>query len=152
MVAGHAGNSAGIRCVEEIGLCPIIDLPRVSGRMRVPLDELRTYSLHPKDWAMWLADKLGGKPKELTPNRLWILGKPEMSGARTEVLFALDLKWPDGERVLREARGKKSSRTAVVLLPRLIGSDTSSDGSIAFVPLDEIKPRTSGLDTPVRTD
>jgi len=105
-------------------------------RVWVPLDELRTYALSPNGLAEWLARELraDGIPSELIPSRLWMLGK-KIGDITTDVLLARGLTWPDGERVLREARSRKRSQTAVILVPACAGDDAATDSSFRIMPL-----------------
>lgn len=112
------------------------DCPRRDdiGRVRVALDELQTYSLSVSGMAAVIAGELGGTAEELMLGRLWTIGRVDIGGARTDVWLARGLRWPDGERVLREARSRKQSQSAVVLSPTWV----ESDGSLEIVPLNDV--------------
>lgn len=86
-------------------------------RVEKPIESLKRWQVDIGALATLLADALGVRSEELMPGRLWMLGSVETGGARTDVLLARGLRWPDGERILREARSRKRSQAAVLLAP-----------------------------------
>lgn len=106
-------------------------------RVEKPIDRLNRWQVDIEGLAARLAQALGDQCEEIMPGRLWMVGRLEIGGARTEVLLARGLAWPDGERVLREARSRRRSQAAVVLVPARAGDDAAFDGSVEIVPLDE---------------
>ncbi len=104
------------------------------GRVRIAPERLRTWEVSFGGLARLLADAIGSQPEELTPNRLWMLGSLEIGGARTDVLLARGLRWPDGNKIIREARGRRRSHSAVLLVP----TSSSLADSFEVVPLVDV--------------
>lgn len=104
------------------------------GRVRIDSDRLRTWEVNCGNLAALISRELGLRSEEILPGRLWMVGLVEADNARTDVLLARGLRWPDGDRVLREARSRKQSRSDVLLLP----TSGESDNSLEIVSLGEV--------------
>ena len=108
------------------------------GRVENPLHRLNRWQVDIGGLAARLAGVMGNVCEEIMPGRLWMVGELEIGGVRTDVLLARGLGWSDGEQISREARSRKRSQTAVVLVPRLTVNDDVPGHSLEIVPLDEV--------------
>lgn len=137
-------------CERECLAAPVVVVPRPNGiqqaylecpehvRVEKPIECLSRWQVDVDGLAARLAGGLGGTAEELMPGRLWMVGRPEIGGVRTEAFFARGLGWPDGERVLREAKSRKRSQSAVVLVPALARVDSASSDSLEILSLDDV--------------
>ena len=137
-------------CERECQAAPVTIVKRPNGtrqaylrcpeyvRVEKPIDRLNRWQVDVDSLAAQLADELAGEAEELMPGRLWMIGRIEADGLKTDVLLARGLGWADGERVFGEARNRKRSRPTLVLVPAHTCSDASSEGSLEIVPLDEV--------------
>lgn len=108
------------------------------GRIEIPFERLNRWQVDLEGLARWLAGELATNsgPEEILPRRLWLIGRPEVGRARTDVILARGLGWPDCDRLWRAARNRKRSQTAVMLVPAVREQTNAADDCFTICSLD----------------
>jgi hypothetical protein len=91
---------------------PLGSVPRAyhscpeAGRVPVPAERLRRWAIDFNGLATCTAAALStaGEVAEVVPSRAWLLGKTTLSGSPRELFLLRGLSWPDGQRILDQAR------------------------------------------------
>lgn len=108
------------------------------GRVKKSFERLSRWQVNIDALATGIAGEFDGTAKELIPGRLWMIGTLEIGDSNADIFLARGLAWPDGDIVLREARSRKRSQTAVLIVPASSGGTDACDGSFAVCSLDEV--------------
>lgn len=107
--------------------CPIC------GRVPVPLERLRQYSVDLDGVARWLGVALNTQttPKVLVPERLWDLGRCTLGTTRLPVLLARGLHWQDAAQALQPALNQSAGVLLTASSTRIAPSWTPRDIAVA---------------------
>ncbi len=89
------------------------------GRIRIPLERLRRWTLTTSRLAAWLTVQLqtGMDAEECVSDRLWWLGRPSLGHKRADVFLARGSAWPDAVGVFGEAKRLTECARPIVLVP-----------------------------------
>jgi hypothetical protein len=132
-------NAQGLRCGECEEGCWVIPESSVGADgteiLTHPCDrreDIGIVRFRPEQLRMWRLDlaglasalgsalKLGQKPKEIEPGRLWLLGKHRQPGRVHTLFFGWGYRLPDRESLATVTAGQMGALNGVLLVPHVI--------------------------------